>query len=137
MAKVMLSNASVDDLKKEIQRRQAALPALIAQRDELSERIAELQALGQTAPGSGAGKAKPGRPVGAKDRRLRNELSLPRLLSQLLEAKPGQSVDELMRAALIAGYKSKSKSFKAIVRQTLYHDQRFKRVGKGKFALKG
>jgi len=133
----MLSSASVDDLKKEIQRRQAALPALIAQRDELSKRIAELQALGQMAPGSGARSPKPGRPVGAKDRRSRNELSLPRLLNQLLEAKSGQSVEELTRAALIAGYRSKSKSFKAIVRQTLYHDQRFKRVGRGRFAVKG
>jgi hypothetical protein len=46
-------------------------------------------------------------------------------------------VRELAQAALSAGYKSKSKSFKSIVRQTLYHDKRFKRVARGKFALKG
>jgi hypothetical protein len=62
---------------------------------------------------------------------------LPQLPGKILEGKPGQSVNELTEAALAAGYGSKAKSFKSIVRQTLYHDKRFRRVGRGKFALKG
>jgi hypothetical protein len=62
---------------------------------------------------------------------------LAQLLGKILEGKPGQSVNQLMEAALAAGYKTKSKAFKAIIRQTLYHDKRFRRVGKGRLALKG
>ena len=64
-------------------------------------------------------------------------IPLPQLLGKILEGKPGQSVNELTEAALAAGYRSKAKSFKSIVRQTLYHGKRFKRVARGRFALKG
>jgi hypothetical protein len=63
--------------------------------------------------------------------------SLPQLLAKILEGRPGQSVNELTEAALAAGYKTKSKAFKAIIRQTLYQDKGFKRVGRGRFAVKG
>jgi hypothetical protein len=130
MAKVTLGSASVEDLKKELRRRQAALPALVARRDELNRKIAELEALGTLSRAPAARRAAPAR------RRARNKLSLPELLAGLLKAKPGQSVNQLADAALSAGYKSKAKSFKSIVRQTLYHDKRFKRVARGKFGLK-
>jgi hypothetical protein len=42
MGKVTLGSVSVEDLKKELRRRQAALPALIARRDELDKKIQEL-----------------------------------------------------------------------------------------------
>ena len=132
MGKVTLGSVSLEDLKKELRRRQAALPALIAQRDELNRKIQELQALGQVAQVPAARKAAP-----ARARRTGNKLSLPQLLGKILEGKPGQSVNQLTEAALAAGYRSKSRSFKAVVRQNLYHDKRFRRVGKGRFALKG
>jgi hypothetical protein len=59
------------------------------------------------------------------------------LLADLPKGERGESANQLTEAALSAGYKSKSKDFKAIVQQTLYHDKRFKRVARGKFALKG
>jgi len=132
MGKVTLGSVSLEDLKKELRRRQAALPALIAQRDELNRKIQELQALGQVAQVPAARKAAP-----ARARRTGNKLSLPQLLGKILEGKPGQSVNQLTEAALAAGYRSKSRSFKAVVRQNLYHDKGFRRVGKGRFALKG
>ena len=132
MGKVALGSALLEDLKKELRRRQAALPALIARRDELDRKIAELEALSQVAQVPAARKAPP-----ARARRTRSKLSLPQLLGKILEAKPGQSVNELTEAALAAGYRSKAKSFKTVVRQNLYHDKRFRRVGKGRFALKG
>ena len=137
MGKVRLGSVPLEDLKKELRRRQAALPALIARRDELNRQIAELEAIGQVAPASGSRKKAPARPAPAKVRRAGSKLSLPQLLGNILKAKPGQSVDELTEAALAAGYRSKAKSFKSIVRQTLYHDKRFKRVARGKFALNG
>ena len=132
MGKVTLGSVPLEDLRKELGRRQAALPGLIARRDELDRKIAELEALGQLVHGSAARKAAP-----ARARRTRSKLSLPQLLGKILEAKPGQSVNELTEAALAAGYRSKAKSFKTVVRQNLYHDKRFRRVGKGRFALKG
>ncbi len=137
MAKMSLSNASVADLKKEIQRRQSVLPTLVAQRDELDRRIAELQALGQVVVAVAARPSAPVRPAALRGRRTGNKVALPQLLSKLLMARSGQSVNELTEAALAAGYKSSAKSFKSIVRQTLYHDPRFKRVGRGRFAVKG
>jgi hypothetical protein len=61
MGKVRLGSASLEDLKKELRRRQAALPALISRRDELNRKIQELQALGQLVHGSAARKAGPAR----------------------------------------------------------------------------
>ena len=132
MGKVTLGSVPLEDLRKELGRRQAALSGLIARRDELDRKIAELEALSQVAQVPAAPKAAP-----ARARRTRSKLSLPQLLGKILEAKPGQSVNELTEAALAAGYRSKSKSFKSVVRQTLYHDKRFKRVARGRFALKG
>ena len=132
MGKVTLGSVPLEDLRKELGRRQAALPGLIARRDELNRKIQELQALGQVAQVPAARKAAP-----ARARRTGNKLSLPQLLGKILEGKPGQSVNQLTEAALAAGYRSKSRSFKAVVRQNLYHDKRFRRVGKGRFALKG
>jgi hypothetical protein len=137
MARVTLSKASVEDLRNEIQRRQAALPGLIAQRDELNRQIEELQALGLPGAAATARKAAPVRSVPAKGWQARNKLSLPQLLRKILEGKPEMSVNELTAAAVAAGYKSNSKAFKAVVRQTLYQDKRFERVGRGRFAGKG
>ena len=137
MGKATLGSVSLEDLKKELRRRQAALPGLIARRDALNRKIAELEALGQVAPASATRKKAPARRAPAKVRRARNKLPLAQLLADLLEAKPGQSVKELTKGALSAGYKSKSKDFKALVTQALYHDKRFRRVGRGRFALKG
>lgn len=138
MGKVVLSKASIEDLKKEIRRRQAMLPALVAQRGELDRKIAELQALSQVAPVATARKAAGVGAVRARGRRARNKLALPQLLIEILKAKPGQSVKELAKEALDGGYKTKSKKFESIVRQTLYHDKkRFKTVGRGRFAVKG
>jgi chorismate mutase len=132
MAKVTLGSVSLDDLRKELRRRQSALPALIARRDALNRKIAELEALGPAALARATRKS-----ATARTKRARNKLPLAQLLADLLKAKPGQSVNELTKAALAAGYKSAAKSFTSIVRQTLYHDKRFKRVARGKFALKG
>ena len=137
MAKVRLSDLSIEDLKKEIQRRQAALPGLIAQRDELDRKIADLQALGPVDPALAAPKAPSARSARVKVKRAKNKVSLPQVLTTILKAKPGQSVAELTQAVLAAGYKSTSKDFKAIVTQTLYRDERFKRVASGRFAVKG
>ena len=49
MPRAKLAKVSVEELKKEISRRQKALPKLIAKRDVLNCQIAELEALGTIA----------------------------------------------------------------------------------------
>ena len=47
------------------------------------------------------------------------------------------SVAEAVSGVQAAGYRSKSKSFPKIVGRTLSRDKRFKRVGRGVYALRG
>jgi hypothetical protein len=56
---------------------------------------------------------------------------------EALKAKGKLTVAEAADAVLAAGYKSKSKNFQNIVGITLSKDKRFKRVGRGVYALKG
>jgi len=58
-------------------------------------------------------------------------------LSQALQGKEAVSIPEATEAVVALGYKSRSKNLQYLVKQTLYHGESFKRVGKGLFALKG
>ena len=137
MARVTLAKASLQELKEEVKRRQAALPALIAQRDELDRKIAELQSLGEVASASKAPERPAPRATRAMVKRRKGHKTLKSVLVEILQEKPGMSVAEIAEAALAAGYKSKSKVFKTLVKQALYHDKTFRRVGKGRFAMRG
>jgi len=134
MPKSKLSFVPLAALQKEISRREKLLPRLIAQRDDLDRQIAELQRLTATAssePASPkmAAKTKP-------SRRARNKLSLGDALAAFVAGKPKVSVAEAVQGVLDAGYKSKSKNFRAVVNRLLLIDKRFKKVGRGEFALK-
>ena len=65
MAKVRLAKVSVEDLKKEIRRRHGILAKLMAARDALDRRIAELEGLGLAKPKAVARK-KAGRKKAAR-----------------------------------------------------------------------
>ena len=142
MAKVKLAKLSVEDLKKEIARRQRKLPTLIAARDTLNRLIAELEALGGEKPTAVARK-KAGRRKAARRAVKRaavkpaREGSLSSTLVEALRSKGKWAVAEAAEAAIAAGYKSKSKDFVNIVSMTLSKDKRFRRVRRGVYALKG
>ena len=142
MAKLRLAKVSVEDLKKEIARRQRKLPALIAARDALNRQIAELEGLSGAKPKAIARK-KPGRrkaarrvvtPAVLKPARAG---SLSSALTEALGAKGKLTVAEAAAAVQMAGYKSKSKDFQNIVSMTLSRDKRFMRVRRGVYRLKG
>ena len=137
MPKVKLAKVSVEDLKKEIGRRQRKLPALIAARDALNCQIAELEALGAAKP-KARRRRKAGRRKAARRvvRRARAG-SLSSTLAEALKAKGKWTVAEAAEAALAAGYKSKSKDFGNIVSMLLSKDKRFRRVRRGIYALRG
>jgi hypothetical protein len=57
-------------------------------------------------------------------------------LAESLKAKGKLTLAEAAEASLAAGYKSKSKDFRNLVSMTLSKDKRFKRVGRGVYALR-
>lgn len=143
MPKAKLAKVSVEDLKKEIARRQRKLPALLAARDTLTRLIAELEGLGGAKPTPVARRRKAGRkkaarrvatPRGVKPARAG---SLSSALVDALGAKGKLTAPEAAEAVQAAGYKSKSKALDKIVRMTLLKDKRFRRVRRGVYALKG
>jgi len=136
MPRAKLAKVSVEDLKKEILRRQKALPKLIAKRDEVNCQIAELEALGGAKPAAMLRK-KAGRKAGRRARRGARPGSLASALVEAFKGKRKLSVGEAAGAVQAAGYKSKSKDFQNIVGMTLSHGTQFKRVGRGVYALKG
>jgi hypothetical protein len=137
MPRPKLEKVTVEELKKEIARRQKVLAKLIAKRDALNGRIAELEGLGLLAKPAAKRGRKPGRKRGRKAGRAPQPGSLISRLVDALRAKGKLSVAEAAAAVLATGYKSKSKSFKLIVNQALAKNKRFKRVGKGLYKLRG
>ena len=137
MAKVRLAKVSVDDLKKEISRRQRKLPTLIAARDTLNRLIAELECLGSVKPVA-IRRRKPGRRKAArKAMKPARAGSLSSTLAEALKTKGELTIPEAAEAVLAAGYMSKSKDFGNLVSMTLSKDKRFRRVRRGVYALKG
>ena len=136
MPKVNLARVPLEKLQREIQRRREELPKLVAQRDELDRRIAELE--GPAAPKRRAKKAK--RAV-ARKRRVsgkpaKGTLTLNAALAQVLKGQRSVSVAQAMEGVLALGYKSRAKNFRFLVNQTLRKDDRFKRIARGVYALK-
>ena len=136
MPKANLARVPLETLQREIQRRREELPKLIAQRDELDRRIAELE--GSAAPKRRAKKAK--RPAERKRRvsgkPTKGTLTLNDALAQVLEGKEGVSIAEATKEVLAQGYKTRAKNPKFLVNRTLARDDRFKRVARGVYALK-
>ena len=137
MPRARLAKVSVEELKKEIVRRQRALPKLIAARDTLNRLIAELEGLGGARP-TAVARGKPGRRKAA--RRVVKPAragSLSSALAEAIKAKGKLTIPEATEAVLAAGYKSKAKDFGNLVSMTLSKDKRFRRVRRGVYALKG
>lgn len=114
-------------LQTELKRRQRQVVALVRKHDRLLEGAAalkaEIEALGG-APGLSGYATRP-----------RNAGSLVQTLTKVLTGKT-LSADEAMQAVLEAGYRSTSSSFRKIVNITLARSGRFKRVSRGRYAVK-
>ena len=133
MARRKLSDMTLDQLYKEIQRRLRVLPKLIARRDELNGQIAELESLAKAVESRRpARKAKPG----LRAKRYRNKTSLPEVIAAVLKGKEAMGVGDIAQAVRQAGYRSTSKSFRSLVNKALITDKRFRNVRRGRYAMK-
>jgi hypothetical protein len=137
MPRAKLAKVSVEELKKEIVRRQKALPKLIASRDALDKKIAELQGLGEPQAAPKRGRRKLAKKRVKRAKRASRPGSLSSKLVEVFQGKKSLSLGDAIQAVLAAGYKTKSKNFATIVGNTLAQDKRFRRVRKGVYALKG
>jgi len=136
MPRMSLAKLSTVALKKELQRRLEALPKLIAQRNELSRRIAEIEgvAAAEQAPKPATAPAPMKR--GPRVKRAKNPMSLPEALVQVISAKKSVSISDAVAGVLATGYTSTSKDFPNIVKKTLANDKRFERVSRGVYRVK-
>jgi hypothetical protein len=127
-----LSGISVEDLNRELRRRQSSAGRLVRKRDKLAARLAamdeEIAGLGVTVGGR-SNRGATGRP------RPRNEIKLVDALSTALDDKT-MSVTEVAEAVQKAGYRTSSPSFRTIVNQALIASGKFKRVGRGQYTAK-
>jgi len=130
-----LGNVSLDDLAREMKRRQREVSRLVSKRDRLAAQVQEIdqqiKALGGAASVGDFGTTASGRPR----RRPQNEQSLSEALIGVLKNKT-MSVTEAAEAVQKAGYLTTSSSFRTIVNQTLIKDPRFKKVARGQYTAK-
>lgn len=137
MPRASLTSVPLEKLQSEIARRRKELPKLIARRDELNRRIAELESLAAPAPPAEKARkeAKPTRRAKRAPAK-KGQPTLKEALAQVLAGKEGVSIAEITREVLARGYKTRSKNPYLLVKQTLYDSDQFERVGKGLYALK-
>jgi hypothetical protein len=132
-----LSSLSIEELNKELKRRQRALPSLQRKRAGLLAKVAKIDeqisvlggAVGSSRPAKVGGKRR-GRPPGSGGRK--NDGSLVAALHKLLEGKT-MSVTDAGNAVKEAGYKSDSPNFRTMVNAALLKKQFFKRVSRGQY----
>jgi len=103
MPRSSLASVSTAVLKEELRRRLAALPKLIAQRDELNRQIAELEALGATAEAPAPKKAPSPKKMARKVQRAKNPVTLAEALAKAIKAKESMSIAEATEAVLASG----------------------------------
>lgn len=132
---VGLDGISLDDLAREMRRRQREVSKLISKRDRLAEQLsaveAEIRGLGGVGSVGAYGTTANGKPR----RRPQNESSLSEALLGVL-SNATMSVTEAAEAVQRAGYQTTSSSFRTIVNQTLIKDPRFKKVSRGQYTAK-
>ncbi len=131
MQQTKLQGISLEQLRKELQRRQRSLPRLQARREKLVAQLAEIDA--QLADLDVTGKKYPGL-VGR--RRPKNEAPLPDMLASVMSKSKPIKVSDLVQEVQKAGYKTTSENFSTIVNQALIREnKRFKKVSRGMYVL--
>lgn len=129
-----LANLSIDEIQRELRRRQRSLPALQRRRSALLTKVAAIDA--QIAKLGGATAGAPGRIAGLAGRkgggRRPAGTALIDVLHKLLQGKT-MGVEEAGEAARKAGYESDSPNYRVMVNAALLKKSHFKRIARGKY----
>jgi len=144
-----LTNLSVAELRRELERREMGSNKLLAQHAKLSKRLAaldaELAALGVEVEPRRRGRKpgpKPGRKAGraggdGRSRRVKNSMTLLEAILKGVRAGRTVSPAEAASAARAAGYKSAGKNFGQQVATCLAKAKQFKKLGRGSYQCLG
>ncbi len=130
MAKSTVSQLSYEELEAEMKRREKSVRQLQRKRDRL---LTQLEAVEKELSEIGGSRAR--LHAGGR-RRPRNEKNLTDAMADTLKGKV-LSVTELAEAVQADGYRTTSPNFRTIVNQALLKDDRFKRVSRGRYTVKG
>ena len=130
MAAPKIKQLSFEELQAELKRREKAVRQLERKRTRLVEQLAEVD---KEIAAAGGGRTR--QHAGGR-RRPRNEKNLADAMADTLKGKT-LSVTELAEAVQQEGYRTTSPNFRTIVNQALLKDDRFKRVSRGKYTVKG
>jgi hypothetical protein len=130
-----LRDLTVAQLEKLLQAKKSKLEDLVVKRDKLRTELSNLDQQirglgGEESPEGEDAPRRRGRPKGSKNKarrgtRVKGQKSLKVWVhEELLKAKKGLTIDELIAAVEAAGYKSKADKFKNVMYQCLFHGQR-------------
>lgn len=123
------------DLHREFLRRRGSVHRLQRRREQIAQRLLELDSEIESLGGSARGGAAPRGYGHGPRKRPRNDKNLVEALATLLDGK-AMRVLEITEAVQQAGYRTTSPNFRTIVNQTLINSGRFKRVGRGTYTAK-
>jgi hypothetical protein len=132
-----LESLSIEELQRELDRRQGELKRLVSRRDRLARQLAELDAQIRTLGGDG-GTAREGRrlPSGSprpKRSRSKNEITLSDAIAMAVEVRATVTPTEVAQLVQANGYQSTSKNFAMMVANALAKDKRFRRLSRGQY----
>lgn len=138
-----LSGQSTAKIHAELKRREAVLVKLEKRRDAVLDQLSSIEKdIAQLGPSSTrfVSKKRPGRPKGSASsqakRTSRKKISLSEALQKALKGRT-LSVADAVKAAVRAGYKTKSKHLNVMVNQTLLmHTDKFKKITRGQYTVK-
>jgi len=115
-----VNEMSVADLEKALLSKRSKLEDLSSQRERLRKQLETVEGKIQTLGGTPGTPAKRG--GGRQGKRVKNAKPLSGYIEEILgRTKKGFTVDEVEQKVLEAGYKTKSKNFRNVVYQCLYH----------------
>lgn len=131
--KKTLRKLTIDEMLKEIKRRNQIISKLNRHRAQLLAKIADVEELIRASGGEIKNMAIRAGGVG---KRPRNEQSLPDAMASAMSKEKPMSVAQIEAAVTKAGYRSTSSTFKTIIFQALAKDDRFKKASRGLYLLK-
>lgn len=139
-----IDEASIPELKAEIERRQKKLPRLTAQAEKLEKQLeairAEIAALtGEPVKAFKTTRAAGGgaKPKGGGGKRPQNQQSLSEVLLSVLSKEAPKTIKQIIEDIKAAGYQTTSNNFDTIVYQAISREkEKIEKVGRGLYKLK-
>lgn len=133
-----LESLSIEELQRELDRRQGELKRMVSRRDRLARQLAELDAQIRALGGDGGTPRGEGRrlPSGhgrPKRTRSKNEITLSDAIALAVEVRATVTPTEVAQLVQANGYQSTSKNFAMMVANALAKDKRFRRLSRGQY----